>query len=234
MTIYGYCRVSTSEQGADDKTSIETQSKRIMGAALMRGEMEEPIVFKDIGVSGAVPFEKRPSGSALYAKLRNGDVVIASKLDRLFRSASDALVTAEKWKAAGIGLVLCDIGVDSVMENGVAKLFFSMMASFAEFDKTRLLERTAEGKAGKKARGGFTGGTPVYGTRVEGVGRDAKLVPDFGEQQVLARVKELRGKGLSLRNICRRLEIEGKLSRNGTAFFAPQIVRMLDSTSKAV
>jgi putative DNA-invertase from lambdoid prophage Rac len=53
-------------------------------------------------VSGSVPVADRPKGGALFAALRKGDVVIAPKLDRLFRSALDALTVVEDMRKRGV------------------------------------------------------------------------------------------------------------------------------------
>jgi putative DNA-invertase from lambdoid prophage Rac len=60
----------------------------------------------DVGISGGIPLSDRPNGSKLVAKGGKGDLVIASNLDRLFRSASDALATVERWQRIGVDLIL--------------------------------------------------------------------------------------------------------------------------------
>jgi putative DNA-invertase from lambdoid prophage Rac len=61
-------------------------------------------VFVDAGVSGSTPLARRPEGGKLLAALRPGDVVIAAKMDRCFRSAFDALQTIEGFKRRKISL----------------------------------------------------------------------------------------------------------------------------------
>jgi putative DNA-invertase from lambdoid prophage Rac len=64
----------------------------------------------------------------LVAGLAKGTLVIASKLDRIFRSASDALATMEAWHKQGVSLILVDCSTEPVSDNGVGKLFFSILA----------------------------------------------------------------------------------------------------------
>jgi hypothetical protein len=64
------------------------------------------------GVSGSVPVEDRPVGGQLFATLHRGDIVIAAKLGRLFRSALDALKVVESLKTRGVKLHLLDLGGD--------------------------------------------------------------------------------------------------------------------------
>ena len=97
MATYGYCRVSTARQ-ANEGESLDVQRRQIEGYALMHGMAVDEILVEE-GVSGSVPVEERPIGSQLFAKLQRGDIVIAAKLDRLFRSALDALKVVESHKA---------------------------------------------------------------------------------------------------------------------------------------
>jgi DNA invertase Pin-like site-specific DNA recombinase len=52
-------------------------------------------VYVERGVSGATPFVERLKGRQLDARLRKGDILVAAKLDRMFRSALDALNVIE-------------------------------------------------------------------------------------------------------------------------------------------
>ena len=82
MGTYGYCRVSTAKQ-ASESESLEVRRRQIEGYALMHGLKLDDVIVEE-GVA------ERPAGGPLFARLMKGDVVIAPKLDRLFRSALDA------------------------------------------------------------------------------------------------------------------------------------------------
>ena len=133
MAIYGYCRVSTLKQ-ADEGESLDVQRRQIEGYAHMHGLMLTEVLVEG-GVSGSVPVEERPVGGALFAKLERGDIVIAAKLDRLFRSALDALKAVESLKGRGVKLHLLDLGGD-IAGNGISKLFLTIAAAFAEAEAT--------------------------------------------------------------------------------------------------
>ena len=83
-------------------------------------------VFVERGISGSKPLDDRPQGSALIGTLRPGDTVITAKLDRMFRSASNALEIMGAMKKAGISLHMLDLGGD-VTGNGVSKLVFTIL-----------------------------------------------------------------------------------------------------------
>src|SRR3954463_14593837 len=110
MAIYGYVRVSTIRQ-ADDGESLEVQRRTINGYALMHG-LTLNGVFVERGVAGSKPLSDRPQSAALLATLKKGDIVITPKLDRMFRSAIDALNVLADLKYRGISLHMIDLGGD--------------------------------------------------------------------------------------------------------------------------
>lgn len=227
MTVYGYTRVSTVEQATSDRTSLETQARTIRGCAMMRGE-DEPEIFSDPAVSGSDPFHTRPTGSKLTDMMVRGDVLIVSKMDRMFRSARDALNCAEAFRARGVNLVLCDMGAEPITNSGTSKIFFGILAIMAEFENDRRAERMAEGRKGKKARGGHIGGQAPYGYRVSGSGMDAMLTDYLPEQRTMQTIREMRAAGSSFSAIARALTDRGIMNRLGKPFAHPQIARILD------
>jgi DNA invertase Pin-like site-specific DNA recombinase len=231
MAIIGYARVSTDAQGKDDKSSIEDQFRRIRAIATLRGE-EMDFSFSDIGVSGSVPLAERPNGSMALNAAQPGDIIVASKLDRLFRSASDALATVEELKKRGVGVVFADIGPDAVTESGVSKLFFTMLAAFAEFERERIAERISDGKAAKKAKGGFMGGLPPYGMRVVDTPQGRMLAISEGEATVVGTMKAMAGDDEpSATKICEItdwLNDKGFKTRSGRPWHQTQVRRILE------
>lgn len=232
MTTHLYLRVSTTEQAADNKSSLVDQEQRCRGAAMIRG-VPSPVVHTDAGVSGATPLSKRPAGAAMCQALRPGDVVIAAKMDRAFRSAADALTTAADFKRRGIALILVDMGVDPVTENGASQLFFAMLAAFAEFERTRFAERSSDGRKAKARRQGHIGGSAPYGYRAVGKGASAVLEPVPDEQHVLELVRSNHANGASVREIADGLTRNNIFSRVGKPFFHQQIHRMLRAAPKS-
>jgi DNA invertase Pin-like site-specific DNA recombinase len=101
-------------------------------------------------------------------------------------------------------LILVDCSTEPVTDNGAGKLFFSILASVAEFEKSRIADRMREGRQGKAARGGHIGGQAPYGYRVEGKGRGATLVPVEAEKAIVQAVRELRAQRFSYAVIAAR------------------------------
>lgn len=228
--IFGYVRCSTLEQAADGKSTLSQQEQRVRGVALARGE-SNPVMIVDAGVSGAIPLGTRPAGGRMYAELKAGDIIIGSKLDRMFRSAQDALTTVQELHERGIGVILCDIGMEPIAENGIGKMFFTILASVAEFERWRMSERMADGRKGKKQRGGHVGGLPPFGYSKIGAGQEAVLVVNDDEQKIISEVAKL--KGTPLRKISAKLAGMGYYDRAGTPFAAMQVKRILERVNAA-
>jgi putative DNA-invertase from lambdoid prophage Rac len=212
MAIYGYCRVSTLRQ-ADEGESLDVQRRQIEGYAHMHGLTLAGVLVEG-GVSGSVPVEERPVGGALFAKLERGDIVIAAKLDRLFRSALDALKVVESLKGRGVKLHLLDLGGD-IAGNGISKLFLTIAAAFAEAERDRIRERIGQVKADQKARGRYLGGVRPFGYRL---GDDGELLPHGAEQEAIREMVALRAQGRALRAIAAEMQARGhKISHQGVS-----------------
>ncbi|MCX8845294.1 recombinase family protein [Vibrio parahaemolyticus] len=179
MAVYGYCRVSTVRQ-AEEGESLEVQEQKITNYCLLE-ELDPPVFLVDRGESAGVQLAKRTKGASLLAKLKPGDHVVASKLDRLFRRASDALNVAEWMKENGVSLHLLDMKGD-VMNDSMSRAFFTMASAFAELERNRIKERISEVKAMQKAAGRYLGGRVPVGYRVEA----GKLVADETGQAVIS------------------------------------------------
>jgi DNA invertase Pin-like site-specific DNA recombinase len=200
MAVYGYTRVSTTEQAADDRSSLDTQRRKIVAAAELAGLTLDELI-EEPGVSGGKPLAERPEGGPLLARLDKGDVLIVAKLDRAFRNAADALATAERLKASKVDLIVADMGSEPVTQNGVSRMFFGMLALVAEFERERIRERSAEGRAAKRQGGGHIGGSAPFGFRKIGAGRAARLEPDPAQQAALIEMRKLAADGLASRAI---------------------------------
>ncbi len=212
MAVYGYCRVSTLKQASEGE-SLDVQRRQIEGYAHMHGFALDGVVVEE-GVSGSIPVAERPAAGPLFAKLTAGDIVIAPKLDRLFRSALDALKVVEDLKARGVKLHLLDLGGD-IAGNGLSKLFLTISAAFAEAERDRIRERVAQVKADQKARGRYLGGKIPFGFRA---GAGGELVEDPSEQAAIREMEALRASGAPLRAIADTMRGKGfKISHEGVA-----------------
>ncbi|HVI50920.1 MAG TPA: recombinase family protein [Candidatus Sulfotelmatobacter sp.] len=200
MAVYGYVRVSTDRQ-ADEGESLDVQRRKIEGRAKENGWSLDK-VFVERGVSGAKPLGERKEGKALLSVLKPGDVVISSKLDRMFRSAHDALSVLQDLKGLGVSLWLLDMGGD-VTGNGISALVFTILSAVATFERERIQERIRDTKEHQKKAGKYLGGAVPFGQRV---GPEGQLEPDPKQQAAMKLIKKLSEEGRSLRVIAADVE----------------------------
>jgi putative DNA-invertase from lambdoid prophage Rac len=147
-----------------------------------------------------VPLARRPEGGKLLAALRPGDVVIAAKMDRCFRSAFDALATIESFKRRKISLWLLDLGGD-VSGNGISELIMTVLAAVAQFERSLISERIKDAKRNLRRGNKHQGGKRPFGWQfgeTNGHGRARELVPDETEQQAIVDIIAMRGAGATL------------------------------------
>lgn len=208
-TIHLYSRVSTQAQ-ADDGHSLETQARTLRAYVELHQLANDgcmPVAdYVDRAVSGSKPLGERPEGQRLLTAVRPGDIVIATKLDRVFRSALDALAQLEEFRAKGVALHLIDLGGD-VCGNGIARFVFTILSALAEMERERTRERIQDIVNDRRKRGMWLGGARApFGY---GVGDNGELVPNEREQESLDVARDMRLRGASLRKISAALAERG-------------------------
>lgn len=147
MAVYGYCRVST--KGQMDGNSLEAQKEQIL-----RDYPSAIIVEEQISGAKAV----RPKFDELIQTLKEGDMLVVTKLDRFARSLSQGNDTVNELLERGIRVNILNIGMLDNTPN--SKLIRNIFFSFAEFERDMIYERTQEGKALARQRGDFREGRP--------------------------------------------------------------------------
>ena len=139
--IYVYIRVSTIKQ-ANDGNSLENQENLL----LENGVLKENI-YKDIYTGTKAD---RPSFNELINKMKQGDTLVVTKLDRFARSMIEGSKIVNELIDKGVRVNVLNIGV---MDNTPSsKLIRNIFFSFAEFERDMIVERTLEGKQIKMKR----------------------------------------------------------------------------------
>ena len=171
---------------------------------------------------------ERPAGKELLAKLERGDVIVCAKLDRMFRSALDALNMVKAFKDKGVSLHLIDLGGD-VAGNGISKMFFTIIAAVAEAEKERIVQRILDVKTDQRRRGKHLGGSRPFGYQVNEGG---ELIEDEKEQGAIGKARAMHATGSSLRNIQAALVADGhKLSHVAVSRFLKRTAFALTTTA---
>ncbi len=138
--------------------------------------------------------------------------MITAKLDRMFRSALNALDILDQLKDRGVSLHMIDLGGD-VTGNGISKLVFTILSAVAEAERDRIRERIRYVKADQRKRQRYLGGIVPFGWRI---GENGALIEVPEQQRAIQRIFELRRNGLSLRAISAVIAAEGvRLSHEG-------------------
>jgi len=145
--IYAYSRVSTKGQ-MKDENSLEAQEKQLKE----NGAQE---IFAD-SFSGTK--FNRPQLDLLKAKIKKGDTLIVTKLDRIARSFRQGSELINDLLSKGVKINILNIGI--MDDTPSSKLIRNIFFSFAEFEREMIVERTQEGKAIAKEKEGFTEGRP--------------------------------------------------------------------------
>jgi len=145
MAVFGYGRVSTSTQ--------HTENQRL---ELEAAGFKIDYWFSDTGVSGKTCASQRPEFALLLDKIRDGETLVVSKLDRLGRDAIDVLQTIRLLGSRGIQVIVLQLGkVDLTSVAG--KLLLTMLVAVAEMERDLLVERTTAGLERAKAQGKILG-----------------------------------------------------------------------------
>jgi len=168
MALVGYARVSTVGQSLDAQLQALTECSKI---------------FQE-KVSGAK--DDRPQLSLLLDFVREGDVVMVTKLDRLARNTRHLLEISEYLHNKRVALRIVNLGIDTSTPTG--KLMLTMIGAIATFERELMLERQAEGIELAKRRGVYKGRKPT-----------AMLKGD--------EVQALAGRGVAKAEIARRMGI---------------------------
>ena len=144
-TLIGYARCSTDRQDL----AAQRQALQDLGVA-------EDRIYTDHGLTGTD--RARPGLDQALAAIREGDTLVVAKLDRLARSVPDARAIADKLQERGVKLALGRALYDP--GDPMGKMFFNILATFAEFEADLIRMRTREGMALARARGKLRGKQP--------------------------------------------------------------------------
>lgn len=137
MRLFGYARVSTSQQ------SLDIQIRAL----------------KDAGVKANRIFTDKASGSStdreglelLRMKVEEGDVILVKKLDRLGRDTADMIQLIKAFDAQGVAVRFIDDGIST--DGDMGKMVVTILSAVAQAERQRILERTNEGRQEAKLKG---------------------------------------------------------------------------------
>lgn len=208
MARYGYARVSTDDQ------DLALQRTALHQAGV------EHLVEEQLSGSG-----ERPRLSELLAKLKPGDELYVWKLDRLGRNFRHLYETVTDLEARGIKFVSLRDSIDT--STAMGRLFFIMLAAFAEFEREIIRERTMAGLAEVQSRG------VILGPRMYGFEQGSNT-PVEAEAQLVQELADRVLRGEPMRAIATSLNDAGTPTRRGSRWESTTIRRLLSHDRTAI
>ncbi len=141
--IVGYARTSTSDQTAG--LAAQERELTAMGAERLYSEQVSSVTHRS-RLDDCLSF------------LRDGDLLVVTKPDRLARSTAELLTIEADLSKRGIGLVILSMGGERLdTRNPTSKLMLTILAGVATWEREIMLERQREGIAKAKAEGKYKG-----------------------------------------------------------------------------
>lgn len=153
--LVGYARTST----ADQKAGLKAQLRDLEASGCAKVFHEE--------LSSVTT--KRPELDRALEYVREGDVFVVTKPDRLARSVADLVRITEALKAKGVTLRILSMDLDTATPTG--KLMLTLLGGIAEFERDLMLDRQREGIAKAKADGKYKGRAPTARRKADEVVR---------------------------------------------------------------
>ena len=179
MALYGYARVSSSDQDY----SLQEQALRAAGCEVIRAEK-----------ASATRRDGRTELDLLLEFLRQGDTLVVTRVDRLARSIKDLQDIVYLLRERGVTLHATEQPVDT--RSAAGKAFLDMLGVFAEFETNLRRERQLEGIAAAKVRGVYRGRKPSI---------DAKEIRRLSEVENLGATEIARQLGVGRASVYRAL-----------------------------
>lgn len=190
--VIGYVRVSTDDQEASG-AGLKAQREAIRAECERRGW--KLLRVEEDALSGKTL--RRPGLEAALASCHSGEAagIVVAKLDRLSRSIIDFARLLEDAKKRGFNIAALDVGLDLSTPQG--ELVGNVIAAVAQWERRIIGQRTREALAVKKSEG-------------VRLGRPRSLPP-----RIRTRIRRMRGRGMTLEAIARKLNDEGVPTAQG-------------------
>lgn len=173
--VFAYGRVSTVGQ--------VTENQR--GEIAAAGYTITAPRFVEETVSGSVSASQRPGFQKLLERMEQGDTLVVTKLDRLGRDSIDVQQTVARFEAAGMKLIVLQLG-NLDLTSSAGALMVKMLAAVADFERDLIIERTQAGQARARAEG-------------KHMGRPSKTTPEEREE-----MRKLLAEGVTVSEVARK------------------------------
>jgi site-specific DNA recombinase len=207
MKAFGYCRVSTTDQ-QDEGVSLSNQQERIKAWAAANGH-DLAGMYVEARSGGRA--DNRPELKRAMSAACEGGILVVYSLSRFSRSVRDTLALADQLERAGANLASLSESLDT--STPVGRMFFQLMSVLSEFERNQLRQRTTSAMSHLRQHNKrISYKIPMgYDLARDGV----TLLPNQSEQDVIARIVELRESGMTLGAIARSMVAEKVATKQG-------------------
>lgn len=172
--VYGYCRVSTKGQ-ASDGNSLEAQEKEILA------KYENAIVYKEAYTGTTTD---RPVFKEIVSKLKQNDMLVVAKLDRLARNTVEGIEIVKEIFKKKASVHVLNVGL--LEDTAMGQFFLTTLLAVAELERNQIVERTQTGKAiAKQNNPNFKEGRPKTDDKL------IKLVVELSQNHTIKEIVEI-------------------------------------------
>ena len=168
--IYGYCRVSSRSQL--DNNSLELQEREISQ------RYESAVIYKE-QISGIK--SHRPVFNEIIGKLKKGDTLVTTRLDRLCRSTKEGLEVIKNLQEKEINIHILNMGL--IENSPMGDLIITCILAFSQFERSMIVERTSAGKELAKINDDYREGRPKKFTKKQ-ISHALKLLEKHSYKEV--------------------------------------------------
>lgn len=217
----GYVRVSTEEQASGGHSLGAQAAKLRQYAALYEIELVE--IIEDAGASAKTL--ERPGLQRALQMLRDGEAggLLIAKLDRLTRSVGDLAVLLDGYFGEKAGKHLYSVADAIDTRSAAGRMVLNILTSVAQWEREAIGERTRAALQHKISKGERVGRVR-YGYELAA---DGALIEDAKQQAGISKMHAWRNAGLSLRDICKQLDVEGFSTKDGKPWQAATVRQIL-------
>lgn len=221
MKLIGYIRVSSDHQA--DNISLDDQQEKI--TAYCTALSHELVgIYQDVQSGGKSENRKGLQTATANILAGKADGLIVLKLDRLGRRASDVLNLIDKeLQPNNKALIVIDMNMDTTTPTG--KLVLTMLAGVAEFEKSQINQRTANGKKARAKTSPYAnGGAPKFGCKAD----NKNLVVNDREQETINIIRKHHKSGKSRQSIADFLNKNNIPSKRGGQWSGTTVGRVIE------
>ena len=225
-----YVRVSTVRQ-VNEGNSIASQTERIRAYARSKGiSIRSKDIIIEEGTSASIPIWERDNGKVLLRKLNSGNYehLIVTKLDRMFRITSDAILTIDELGDMEVGFHVIDMGGQSLdTTSPMGRYILIFVANTSELERNLIAERTREALQYLRNKGRkFT--RCMYGWDVNSKGKN---IPNWEEQsRIDFMCWQMRMNEVSATKVARMMNKRGWKGKLGGTWAAQSVINVVNNS----